>query len=98
MHQFTVFVMILVTLIAFAPALSQQEEYITKGNGWCWYRCGRKYGPCSLCGEGNWCCRKDRKGCESNPAMKAASINKSRCVGLKRTGGGLKPYRPVPGG
>jgi len=52
--------------------------YVVK-EGFCYHKCGKKYGPCEdYCGENNFCCKKGEPGCEDE--LRDMAPKGSRCV------------------
>ena len=55
--------------------------YVVKG-GYCYNKCGKKYGPCEdYCGKNNFCCNKGKPGCEDK--LRDMAPKGSRCVGWR---------------
>ena len=52
-------------------------------DGYCFHKCGKKYGPCDYCGKENYCCKKSEPGCEDEPDLKNLADAGSRCVGWR---------------
>jgi len=60
------------------PKAPLKVAYVVKG-GYCYNKCGKKYGPCEdYCGKNNFCCKKGNPGCED--ALRDLAPKGSRCV------------------